>query len=39
MIDYSEAGKRFASQAELLGCFAEILDLHIYYHYYIKYYI
>lgn len=33
MIDYSEAGKRFASQAELLGCFAEILDLHIYYHY------
>ena len=31
MIDYSEAGKRFASQAELLGCFAEILDLHIYY--------
>lgn len=33
MIDYSDAGKRFARQNELLDCFSQILDLHIYYHY------
>lgn len=31
--DYSQTGKRFASQNELLDCFAEILDLHIFYFY------
>lgn len=31
--DYTDAGKRFTSQNELLDCFAEVLDLHIYYYY------
>jgi len=31
--DYSDTGKRFATQNELLDCFSEILDLHIYYYY------
>lgn len=31
--DYSRAGECFESQNELLDCFAEILDFHIYYYY------
>lgn len=31
--DYSAAGMRFESQNELLDCFADILDIHIYYFY------
>lgn len=31
--DYSKAGKGFESQNELLDCFAEILDFHIYFYY------
>lgn len=38
-IDYSQAGKRFASQNELLDCFADILDLHIYYFYKYHYWV
>lgn len=37
--DYSDAGKRFASQDELLGCFVDILDLHIYYYYKYHYWV
>ncbi len=38
-IDFSGAGKRFASQNELLDCFADILDLHIYYFYKYHYWV
>lgn len=37
--DYSSAGKRFASQNELLDCFADVLDLHIYYIYKYHYWV
>ena len=37
--DYSRAGKRFASQNELLDCFADVLDLHIYYIYKYHYWV
>lgn len=37
--DYSDAGRRFDSQNELLDCFADVLDVHIYYLYKYHYWV